>query len=140
MAARKAKPVLAYKGFDKNLQCRGYQFKVGKTYKHDGAVEKCKSGFHACDNPLDVFGYYGPGDSRFCVVELSGELSREDNGDSKVAAGQIKLTAELKIPELVTAAIKFVTDLCKPADSSHATGYQSASSATGYRSASSATG
>jgi hypothetical protein len=140
MAARKAKPVIAYKGFDKDLKCRDYQFAIGKTFKHEGKVEKCKSGFHACENPLDVFEYYDPGDSRFCIVELSGELSREVNGDSKIAAGQIKLTAELKIPELVTEAIEFVTALCKPADSRHATGYQSASSATGDQSASSATG
>jgi hypothetical protein len=139
-AAEVAPVVVAYKGFDKGLQCRDYQFEIGKAFVHDGPVKHCKSGFHACENPLDVFGYYGPGSSRFALVELSGELSRETDGDSKIAAGSITIKAELKIPELVSAAITWVASLCKAADSQHATGDQSASSATGDQSASSATG
>lgn len=50
----------AYKGFDKNMQCHGFQFEEGKTY-HEDEAELCKRGFHACENPLDVFGYYSPG-------------------------------------------------------------------------------
>ena len=131
--------VIAYKGFDSNLACRGYQFEVGKTYEHTGAVKACSSGFHACENPLDVFSYYAPSTSRFCAVELSGELSRHDE-DSKIAAAKIKLTAELKLPDLIALAIKSVFSACKPSDIRHATGDWSASSATGDRSASSATG
>ena len=96
--------LIAYKGFDTNLQCRGFQFAVGESYTHEGRVAACESGFHACENPLDVFAYYAPGDSRFCTVEVTGELSRHAD-DSKVAAAKIKIVAEYSIPQIVTAAV-----------------------------------
>jgi len=118
MAKKKASeetqaPVIAFKGFDKDLKCRGYQFEVGKTYEHAGKVEKCEGGFHACESPLDVWGYYGPFDSRFAIVELSGDLSREENGDSKIAAGRITIKAEMKLPEFISTAVKMIVDACK---------------------------
>ncbi|MFG8819728.1 hypothetical protein ACEPW0_28915, partial [Pseudomonas aeruginosa] len=61
--------VTAYKGFKQDLTCHGYQFEIGGTYKHEGEVEACASGFHSCEYPLDVFGYYAPGDSRFAIVK-----------------------------------------------------------------------
>ena len=101
--------VVAYKGFDKNLQCRGYQFEVGKTFDHVGKVEACAQGFHACENPMDVLGYYGVGDgNRFARVTLAGELSRRGE-DSKIAAGRITLDAELRLPDFVAAAVKWMT-------------------------------
>lgn len=106
VAAESAPVVIAYKGFDKNLQCRGFQYEVGAEYTHNGKAEACSAGFHACENPFDVWGYYGPFDSRFAVVELSGDLSRESNGDSKIAAGKIKVRAELKMPEFIATAVK----------------------------------
>ena len=115
VAAESAPVVIAYKGFDKNLQCRGFQYEVGADYTHDGKVKACSAGFHACENPFDVWGYYGPFDSRFAVVELSGDLSRESNGDSKIAAGKIKVRAELKMPEFIATAVKWVIDQCKDA-------------------------
>ncbi len=133
------KAVVSVKGFDKNLQCRGFQFEVGKTYEHQGEVKACASGFHAVENPLDVFDYYPPSESRYCVVQQSGELARHV-GDSKIASARILIEAELTIPEFVTRAIKWVVGHCTPANAQHATGDRSASSATGDRSASSATG
>jgi len=105
--------VIAYKGFDKNLSCRGYQYEVGQTYEHAGPVVACLSGFHACENPMDVWGYYGLGENnRFARVTLSGELSREGS-DSKIAAGKITIDAELRLPDIIAAAVKWVIDATK---------------------------
>uniref|UniRef100_UPI002234A0AD DUF7666 domain-containing protein n=1 Tax=Acinetobacter calcoaceticus TaxID=471 RepID=UPI002234A0AD len=158
---QKKETITSYKGFDKNLQCRGFQYEIGKTFEHKGKVEACGSGFHACEYPLDVFGYYAPGElNRFAVVEQSGDLSR-DSSDTKVASKSITIKAEVDIPFLVKAAIEYTTSRCEPVkkdspaftdekcgqaiatgdnSASSATGYKSASSATGYNSASSATG
>ena len=125
-------PVIeAIKGFDKNLKCRDFQFAIGETYTHAGAVKACASGFHACENPIDVFSYYEPGISRFAVVEMAGEFSREEDADSKVAAASITIKAELTIPEVIGRAFAWIVAHCSPADSSHTTGDSSASSATG---------
>ncbi|CAK0769494.1 conserved hypothetical protein [Gammaproteobacteria bacterium] len=129
----------AYKGFDKNLQCRGFQFEIGKTYTHKGKVKACKAGFHAIEgHPLEVFGYYTPGISRFCVVELDGDLARH-NDDSKVAAQILTVGKEISISELVRDAVKFVMDRSKP-EGETATGTQGAASSTGYQGAASSTG
>ena len=137
--AEKPEVVISYKGFDKQMQCRGYQFEIGKTYLHDGSVEACASGFHACEYPLDVFNYYTPAESQFAIVEQSGKISRH-NDDSKVASSSLSVKASIGIPGLITAAFEFITKRCDPANTEHATGYRSASSATGHSSASSATG
>ena len=111
MTARKAKPakdVIAYKGTDKDLACRGFAFELGKTYEHAGPVVACESGFHACENPFDVWSYYGPADgNRFFRVTQGGELDRHGD-DSKIAAGRITLDAELRLPDMVNDAIKWV--------------------------------
>ena len=138
MAAEKT--IIAYKGFDKNLQCRGYQFEIGKTYTHDGKVMRCEGGFHSCEFPLDVFGYYEPGTSRYAVVEASGAIDREQRGDTKIASASLHVKAEIHIPEIVSAAIRWITDRADAVKTKHSTGNRSASSATGDRSASSATG
>jgi hypothetical protein len=105
---KKKETILAVKGFDSNLQCRGYQFKIGKKYKHEGSVERCSSGFHSCEAPLDVFGYYPPAGSRYALVEVSGKIDRETDGDTKIASAEIHIKAELKIPELVSRAIDYI--------------------------------
>ena len=112
MARKKTETVeiQAIKGFDKDLKCRGYQFEVGKTYEHEGKVIACESGFHAVENPFDVWSYYGPADgNRFARVTLSGEISRHSE-DSKIAAGRIRIDAELRLPDVVNAAVKWVID------------------------------
>jgi len=132
--------ITAYKGFDHNLQCRGFQFELQQTYTHEGKVKACESGFHACEYPLATFGYYAPAESRYADVSLSGQMHSDGGSDTKIAAASITINAELRIPELIKRAIAWITERCNPAKAAHATGDQSASSATGYQSASSATG
>ena len=88
-------PIIAYKGFDSELKCRGYSFAIGKTHFHDGKVKACRSGFHSCEYPLDVFRYYAPTGNRFCLVEVSGDISRHSE-DSKIASANLTIKAELK--------------------------------------------
>jgi hypothetical protein len=133
-------PIIAFKGFDKNLQCRGMQYAIGQTFEHVGEVKACHGGLHACEYPLDVFSYYPPATSRFAVVKAYGTVSREDDGDTKIASAKLTIEAEIGIPELVQRAIEWITSRCKPEDTVHATGYQGAASATGNRGAASATG
>jgi len=130
--------ITTYKGFDKNLACRGFQYEIGKTYTMEGA-KACEYGFHACEYPLDVFGYYAPAGNKFAIVEQSGTLSRH-NADTKVASSVIAVSAEIDIAGMVKAAIGYTVSKCDPVKAKHSTGTRSASSATGYRSASSATG
>ena len=96
-----------YKGFNKDMTCRGYQFEEGKTYTHDGDVELCKSGFHACENPLDCFAYYNPADSIFREVEME-EVSPERKGDSKAAGKTIKIGARISFGKMVQVAVDYI--------------------------------
>ena len=132
----------AFKGFNKDLTCRGFQYEEGKEF-HTEKADCCNEGFHACEYPLDCFGYYNPAESVFHEVELSGDMDRE-NSDTKVCATDIKIGARISIAGLVKAAIDFtMSRVNKEAKSyeehgaSSATGNCGASSATGYRGASS---
>ena len=100
--------IKAYKGFDKDLKCRGFQYEIGKEYETDDAMV-CNTGFHACEAPLDVFKYYQPSASRYCEVEQDGKISRANN-DTKVASSKIKIGAEVGIPGLVKAQIEWVRE------------------------------
>ncbi len=138
--------VTAYKGFKQDLTCRGYQFEIGGTYKHEGEVEACASGFHSCEYPLDVFGYYAPGDSRFAIVKASGQLSRHDD-DSKIASATLVVEAEISMPTMISRAIDWImarldssVEQTVVGDTASNTGNRSAASNTGNRSAASNTG
>jgi hypothetical protein len=132
--------VTSIKGFDLNWKCRDYHFFAGQTYTHDGPVLACESGFHAVGGyPLEVFDYYAPGTSRYAEVQQSGSLSRH-SGDSKIASAKITIGIELSVSDLVTRAVKWVVDQCKPAETRHSEGDRSAASSTGDRSAASSTG
>ena len=137
----------AYKGFDENLKCRGFQYEIGKEYEENTA-SLCYKGFHACEYPLDCFEYYEPAKNRFCEVEIDDNGERQSD-NTKVCGTKIKIGAEIGIPGLVKAAIEYVTERTKPSNRHHtkssrsansATGDWSANSATGSRSANSATG
>ncbi|EPU0352554.1 DUF7666 domain-containing protein, partial [Yersinia enterocolitica] len=100
--------VITFKGFDQKLQCRGYQFEIGKTFTHEGKVEACGSGFHACEAPFDVFGYYSPANSRYAVTESFGTIDREEDGDTKIASASITITAELTLPQFIQIGIDWI--------------------------------
>ncbi|MET1209854.1 hypothetical protein ABWV35_05420 [Pseudomonas aeruginosa] len=138
--------VTAYKGFKQDLTCRGYQFEIGGTYKHEGEVEACASGFHSCEYPLDVFGYYAPGESRFAIVKASGHLSRHDD-DSKIASATLVVEAEISIPTMISRAIDWIMSKVDKSveqtvvgETASNTGDYSAASNTGDYSAASNTG
>ena len=106
----------AYKGFDKNMQCRGFQFEEGKTY-HEDEAELCKRGFHACENPLDVFGYYSPDkNSIYREVELEDVSEERNSDDTKVCAKTIKIGAKLDVAGLCKAHFEYVSARCNPAN------------------------
>jgi hypothetical protein len=146
--------IKTYKGFNKDMTCRGFQYEEGKEYEEE-SVEVCDHGFHACEYPLDCLNYYSPNESVYHEVEQRGEIQKH-NEDTKVASTKIKIGAEISIAGLVKAAIEYtVKRVNKDAESdekhgassatgdcgaSSATGYKGASSATGYKGASSATG
>ena len=100
----------AYKGFDKDLKCRGFQYEVGKDYEQDGNIKCCEKGFHACEFPLEVFNYYAPGgNSRYCTVTQSGEMDKNDGG-SKVASSKIHIETEIGLGGIIKAGVKFILD------------------------------
>ena len=100
--------IKAYKGFDKNLKCRDFQYEIGEEYETDNA-KACECGFHACEYPLDVFSYYAPSDSRFCEVEQSGKINKKEE---KQSSTKIKIGAELNIAGLCKAAIEYTRSRC----------------------------
>lgn len=101
-----------FKAFDKNLKCRGYQFEVGKTYTHAGEVKICASGFHSCENPLDVMNYYDITESRFCIVEVNGTIERH-NDDSKISSSEITIRKELRLADYIDSCIKYLLSICR---------------------------
>ena len=131
--------ILAYKGFDVNLRCRGFQYEIGKEYELPEGVNPslCNAGFHACENPADVFAYYAPSESRYCLVELSGQIVR---GDDKSCASRIKIVRELTLQELSEERRKYVEAHLDGEAKASNTGYRSSASNTGYHSSASNTG
>ena len=105
--AEENKEIIAYKGFNQDWTCRGYQYEVGKTYVHKGDVKACESGFHACEYPLDVLSYYSPAVSKFAVVKMSGETSK-DSDDTKIASAKITIETEINLPEMIKKAVEWI--------------------------------
>ena len=111
------KTIKSYKGFDKNLQCRGFQYEVGKEYEMDGDIGVCNRGFHACESPLEVLDHYpifgnDLDRNRFCEVEQSGEVDREGES-TKICSSKIKIKAELKFADLINLGIEWIKEQVK---------------------------
>jgi hypothetical protein len=132
----KTKTTIGYKGFTSELQCNGFQYKVGKKY-HSDKADLCKVGFHFCLNPLDVFSYYDPASSRFCIVKTSG-VSSKTSGDSKRVCTDIEIMREITLLELIGTGVDFIKR--GVTDTQTNTGYRSAATNTGNRSAATNTG
>ena len=154
--------VTGFKGFDKDLKCRDYQYEVGKKFEEEGKIEACSNGFHFCENPFDVLGYYPPstekGSSRYCIVKGSGNIDR-DGDDTKVACSKLHISAEIGLKGIIEAGVKFILDKVNWKDNKESntgdrsaatntenrsaatnTGYRSAATNTGYQSAATNTG
>ncbi|EDV3120327.1 hypothetical protein S740_001391 [Salmonella enterica subsp. enterica] len=144
------KEIVTFKGFNKDLKCRDFQFEIGKTFHHDGKVEACGSGFHACECPFDVFSYYSPADSRFAETISFSITDREEDGDTKIASASITIKAELTLPQFIQRGIEWIWSkidksleqqiMCGNRSAATNTGYCSAATNTGYCSAATNTG
>ena len=119
----------AYKGFDKDLKCREFQYEVGKEYEEENSA-LCKKGFHACENPLDTFRYYRPTDSRYCEVDVDDNGERNST-DSKVCGKHIKISAEIGLKGVINAGVRFVFDKCESATEENASGWSGNAAASG---------
>ena len=107
------KKIIAYKGFDKNLKCRDFQYEVGKEYEMDGDIKCCERGFHACESPLEVFDHYDMLNSCFAEVEQSGEIDKEEY-TTKVCSSRIKVKAELKLADIINLGVEWIKDVTSP--------------------------
>ena len=107
------KVITSYKGFDKNMQCRGFQYEVGKEYEMDGEIKCCNQGFHACKSPMEVWDYYDMLDSRYAEVEQSGKIDAGENS-TKVCSSRIKIKAELKLADIINIGVEWLKDITSP--------------------------
>ena len=99
------KTIIGYKGFSKDWKCRDMQYEVGKDYEYEGDIKLCNKGFHFCENPHDVLGYYSAGEGhKFAIVEAS-EVSEEREKDSKRVAKRLKIKAEISVFEICKIAV-----------------------------------
>ena len=138
-----------YKGTDKDMKCRGFQYKLGEAAVFDGEPHLCRAGLHACEQPIDVLSHYAPNESRYFEADAEGVTDERESNDSKIVAKKMTLKAEIGVPGLVKAQIEYVKnqigfeDAIKRANAekeNHATGDRGAASATGDQGAASATG
>lgn len=128
----------AFKGFDKRLRCRGFQYEVGKEYQEQEAA-LCRKGFHACENPLDTFRYYPPTDSRYCEVEID-DNGQRNSDDSKVCGKEIKIGAEIGLDGVIKAGAQFIFEMCGGSAEDHASGWWGNAAASGRSGTATATG
>ncbi|EIR8060437.1 hypothetical protein LV243_001830 [Salmonella enterica] len=144
------KEIVTFKGFNKDLKCRDFQFAIGETFHHDGKVEACGSGFHACECPFDVFSYYPPAESRYAETISFGITDSEEGGDTKIASSSITIKDELTLPQFIQRGIEWIWSkidksleqqiMCGNRSAATNTGDWSAATNTGNRSAATNTG
>ncbi|ECH2712504.1 hypothetical protein FOJ81_07050 [Salmonella enterica] len=135
------KEIVTFKGFNKDLKCRDFQFAIGETFHHDGKVEACGSGFHACECPFDVFSYYPPAESRYAETISFGITDSEEGGDTKIASSSITIKDELTLPQFIQRGIEWIwSKIDKSLEQQIISGNQSAATNTGYQSAATNTG
>ncbi|ELQ5144771.1 hypothetical protein R2Z60_004529 [Salmonella enterica] len=135
------KEIVTFKGFNKDLKCRGFQFAIGETFHHDGKVEACGSGFHACECPFDVFSYYPPAESRYAETISFGITDSEEGGDTKIASSSITIKDELTLPQFIQRGIEWIwSKIDKSLEQQIMCGSWSAATNTGDRSAATNTG
>ena len=127
--AKRRNLLKAFKGFDKRLRCRGFQYEVGKEYQEPEA-SLCRNGFHACENPLDTFRYYPPTDSRYCEVEID-DNGQRNSEDSKVCGEKIKIVSEIVLDAVIKAGAQFIFEMCKGSAEDHASGWRGNAAASG---------
>ncbi|NUU68471.1 hypothetical protein HQN64_20510, partial [Enterobacteriaceae bacterium BIT-l23] len=133
--------IVTYKGLNKDLTCRDFQFEIGKSYNHEGKVEACGSGFHACECPFDVFSYYPPAESRYAETISFGVTDRKENGDTKIASASITIKTELTLPEFIQRGIDWIwSKIDRSLEQQNMTGHRSAATNTGDCSAATNTG
>ena len=119
----------AFKGFDKSLRCRGFQYEVGKEYQEQEAA-LCRKGFHACENPLDTFRYYPPTESRYCLVDID-DNGQRNSDDSKVCGKKIKIGEEIGLDGVIKAGVQFIFETCEESAEAHASGWSGNAAASG---------
>ena len=143
---KKGNMIKGFKGFSKDWTCHGHKFEVGKTYTHKGKIKLCESGFHFCENPLDVLRYYSPTDSNFAEVEAN-NVSDEKSNDTKRVCSEIKIGAKITLTTIIQAGVSFLVSTCKnksatSGNSSHSatSGDYSHSATSGYYSPSATSG
>ncbi|ELW6699089.1 hypothetical protein QL530_000483 [Salmonella enterica] len=135
------KEIVTFKGFNKDLKCRGFQLAIGETFHHDGKVEACGSGFHACECPFDVFSYYPPAESRYAETISFGITDSEEGGDTKIASSSITIKDELTLPQFIQRGIEWIwSKIDKSLEQQIISGNRSAATNTGNRSAATNTG
>lgn len=129
--------MIVYKGTDKDMKCRDFQFELGKEYE-EAEAQLCNKGFHGCEYPLDVFAHYAPADSRFFVADLDGLTDEMQSDDTKRVGTKVTLRAEIGIPGIVKAAVEYIKEKAESCDNQ--TGNRSAATNTGNCSAATNTG
>ena len=107
------KVIKSYKGFDKDMKCRDFQYEVGKEYDMDGEIKCCNRGFHACKSPLEVWDYYDMLNSRYAEVEQTGKIDEEEKS-TKVCSSHIKIKAELKLADIINIGVEWLKDITSP--------------------------